>query len=308
MGWRVLNAAALLVVAVIPVSCEDASAPASAEEMRMERLERLMSRLVPLHRILGQPKAGDWLAEHEEPGQTFRQYTASSPVVPDARRNTVYVMPLGDFERPERRILDLAVEFLGLYFACPCRAGTAIPLSEIPESARRVHPAWGDRQVLTTYVLDEILKPRLPGDAVACIAITTADLWPGRGWNFVFGQASIRERVGVWSIYRYGDPAAGEEAFRRCLGRTLKTATHETGHMFSMLHCTAYECNMCGSNSLEEADRQPLWLCPECAAKVCWMAQCDPEERFRNLEEFCRRNGLTEAAEYYGGAARAVSR
>ena len=46
----------------------------------------------------------------------------------------------------------------------------------------------------------------------------------------------------------------------------LITATHETGHMFSMLHCTAYECCMCGSNHREESDRRPVYLCPECTA------------------------------------------
>ena len=27
---------------------------------------------------------------------------------------------------------------------------------------------------------------------VAVLALTTSDLWPGEGWNFVFGQASLR--------------------------------------------------------------------------------------------------------------------
>ena len=38
------------------------------------------------------------------------------------------------------------------------------------------------------------------------LAITAFDLWPGPGWNFVFGQASLTERVGVWSMARNGDP------------------------------------------------------------------------------------------------------
>ncbi len=90
------------------------------------------------------------------------------------------------------------------------------------------------------------------------IALTTSDLWPGKGWNFVFGQARLRERVGVWSLYRNGDPDESEGAFRLCLLRTIKTATHETGHMFSLRHCTKYECNMCESNNSEESDRSPM--------------------------------------------------
>ena len=84
---------------------------------------------------------------------------------------------------------------------------------------------------------------------------------------------------------RFGDPALSPKAFRLCLLRTIGTATHETGHMFSINHCTAYECNMCGSNNLAESDRYPLYLCPECMAKVCWASQTDPLRRYERLLE-----------------------
>ena len=151
-----------------------------------------------------------------------------------------------------------------------------------------------------------MLEPRLPKDAVAYIAFTTSDLWPGRGWNFVFGQASLRSRVGVWSIYRNGDPERSPAAFRLCLVRTMKTATHETGHMFSMLHCTAYECNMCGSNHREESDRRPIALCPECVAKLWWITKSDPVERYRKLAAFSRKNGLRAEADSYEKSVQAL--
>jgi archaemetzincin len=172
-----------------------------------------------------------------------------------------------------------------------------------------VHPSWGDRQILTGFVLDRVLAPRLPDDAAVYLALTASDLWPGEGWNFVFGQASLRKRVGVWSIYRNGDPDAAGAAFRLCLLRTLKTASHETGHMFSMLHCTEYECGMCGSNHREESDRRPLAFCPECAAKVSWATGSDMGDmkgRFRGLAAFCRANGLVPEAEFYESSLRAL--
>ncbi len=46
------------------------------------------------------------------------------------------------------------------------------------------------------------------------LALTTSDLWPGEGWNFVFGQASLSERVGVWSLHRLGNP---QIEFTTCL-------------------------------------------------------------------------------------------
>jgi archaemetzincin len=148
-------------------------------------------------------------------------------------------------------------------------------------------------------VLNSVLRPRLPANACAYIALTTSDLWPGEGWNFVFGQASLRQRVGVWSIARNGDPHADDAAFRLCLLRTLKTASHETGHMFSMAHCTFYECNMCGSNNRGEADRHPLTLCPHCLAKLCHATGADPLRRFQELIAFARREGLKPEQEFY---------
>jgi archaemetzincin len=151
---------------------------------------------------------------------------------------------------------------------------------------------------LTGYVCNVLLKPRLPKDAVAMIAFTAVDLWPGEGWNYVFGEASLKDRVGVWSMHRFGDPDASDDAFRLCLLRTLKTATHETGHMFSLPHCVLYQCNMCGSNSLPEADRQPLEMCPHCLAKLCYATGARPAKRFEQLIEFYKANHLKAEREF----------
>jgi archaemetzincin len=185
------------------------------------------------------------------------------------------------------------------YFNLSVTIRRPISLDSVPERAKRVHALWNVTQILTTYVLDEVLRPTLPDDAAAYIAFTTSDLWPGRGWNFVFGQASLSERVGVWSLYRQGDPHTGDAEFKRCLFRTLKIATHETGHLFSMQHCTAYACNMCGSNNREESDRNPLHLCCECVAKLCWATGSDPLKRYERLTEFCDENGLYLQSKVY---------
>jgi archaemetzincin len=204
-------------------------------------LRKVIAKLAPLHKKLGKPRPGDWLLSHKEPGQSFEEYLRCRPVLPTRKRPVLYVQPLGRFTKTQRKVVKLTAEFMGLHFSLPVKVLKLLPLSVIPAKARRVHPQWGDKQILTTYVLDKVLRPRLPKDAAACIALTASDLWPGEGWNFVFGQASLAQRVGVWSIYRNGDPAKNAAAFRLCLLRTLKTATHEIGHMFSMLHCTAHE-------------------------------------------------------------------
>ena len=115
----------------------------------------------------------------------------------------------------------------------------------------------------------------------------------------MFGYAALRDRVGVWSLARFGDPEESEAAWKKCLSRTLKVATHETGHMFSIAHCIAFQCNMQGSNSLEESDGQPLHLCPECHAKILYATRADPLERYQKLIDFCKQHELTEEQKFF---------
>jgi archaemetzincin len=153
--------------------------------------------------------------------------------------------------------------------------------------------------MLTRYVLFDLLRPRRPADAVAVLALTTSDLWPGEDWNFVFGQASLTDRVGVWSLARYGDPDAGDDEYRLFRQRMFKVALHEAGHMLGIAHCTAYECLMNGSNHLAEMDSRPLYLCPQDAPKVWWSCSADPARRYARLIEFAEQQDLTAEATYW---------
>ncbi|MCE5277807.1 MAG: archaemetzincin [Planctomycetaceae bacterium] len=271
------------------------------------QLKKMIPLLEPLFEKMGKPKPGEWLDRFKEPGQTFDEYLRCNPVLPRGRRSVLYIQPLGDFTAGQRRVVELTGQFSGLYFNLPVTFSKDLPLSVIPAKAQRVHPSWGDRQVLSTYVLDPVLATRLPQDAAAYIAFTASDLWPGEGWNFVFGQASLSQRVGVWSIYRNGD-ADKDQSFRLCLLRTMKTAVHESGHMFSILHCTAYYCCMSGCNNQQESDAHPLALCPQCLAKVCWATQTWPGPRYKALADFCRANGLKEQADFYDKCRLAVAK
>ncbi|MGO9113266.1 MAG: archaemetzincin [Thermoguttaceae bacterium] len=281
-------------IAVAIVAC-----PSHADEPSQATLPTRFEKLLPLHTKLAPPQPHDWLAEHKEPGQTYSQYLHGQPIRVDKRRRVLYVQPLGNFDSAQRKVLDRTAEFLGIYFQLPVKVRDDLSLDVVPAAARREHPTWHVKQILSTYVLEKVLPPRMPADACVYIALTTSDLWPGEGWNFVFGQASLTDRVGVWSIARNGDPHGDDAEFRVCLLRTLKTASHETGHMFSMQHCTLYECNMCGSNHREEADRRPLWLCPHCLAKLCHATGADPIKRFKDLAAFSKRTGLKAEQEFY---------
>lgn len=263
------------------------------------KIKKTIRQLKPLHEKIGEPKPGEWLASHEEEGQTFQQYVRIRPNTLTRQRNKLYIQPIGEFSKKQVELIKLSHEFLGIYFNCKVETLETKSEKDIPDDAQRDHPSWGDHQLLTTHILEKILAPEVPDDAFATIAFTSSDLWPGKGWNFVFGYASFRERVGVWSLYRFGDPEKSEDDFKKCLRRTLKVATHETGHMFSIRHCIAYQCNMQGSNSLPESDRQPTHLCPECHAKILHATGAAPIKRYERLIEFCKTHGLKEEMQFF---------
>ncbi len=269
--------------------------PAFPEEIESADLMKL----IPLHQIKTAPGPYDWLATHPEPGQDFDDYISSSPVSPDAERKCIYIVLLGDFDSVRKTIIEKTARFIQAYYTLPVRFLPPIPMSVIPPEARRVHPQTRDKQILTTYVLESLLKPLAPEDAFCLIAFTSSDLWPGEGWNFVFGQASLPDRLGVWSVYRNGDPHESDEMYRLCLLRSIKTGVHEIGHMFSMHHCIYFECNMNGSNHRQESDSRPVWLCPVCLRKLLWAVHENPVERYKNLVEICEEFGLMAEKKFF---------
>lgn len=281
---------------------------ASKPNDKSDAFKEPADKLKPLHRSKTEPGPRDWLASHDESGQTFQQYVASTPNRPSVERTTLYLQPIGEFDDAHDELIAETAELLSEFYNLPTKVLEPLGLDLVPEHARRVHPSWGDRQILTTYVLDKLLKPRRPKDAVALLALTTSDLWPGKGWNFVFGQASLRDRVGVWSLYRYGDPKGSPEERQQFRRRVFKVAVHETGHMLGIKHCIEYECLMNGSNHLVEMDARPMWFCPEDARKIWWACKADPAQRFQLLAEFAQQHSLNEEAKFWRRLLERVTR
>jgi archaemetzincin len=236
-----------------------------------------------------------------EPGQSFEAYVASDPVGPTARRTEIVLVPIGPFAEREEALLRTVADFTALWFDLPARIAPALPLPDEPDRWR----AWKGRrwgQYLTTPFLEQDLPPVLPPTAVALLGITMADLYPDEDWNFVFGQARLRDRVGIYSLARLGPEFLGEARTRETetqeLRRSLQVVVHELGHMFGLLHCKDNLCTMNGSNSLPESDRQPLHLCAECLRKLQWRIGFDVLQRYDRLVEFFARAGLHEEASW----------
>lgn len=270
--------------------------PAREAKKEITGLRAAMKKIEPFFKPMGEPEAYDWLGSHTEPGQTFDEYLVSDPTKPTKERQNIYVLPLGTFTPQQRQIINITADYLAVFYDLQVvtMANRAL-LPRLEKKDSRYNEFLRKRQVRTGYIMDSVLKPTLPNDAAALIAFTNEDLYPDDTMSFVFGQASLENRVGVWSLARL-EFNADRATF---LQRTLKIAAHETGHMFSMRHCTKYECVMSGTNHVAETDRRPVDACPECTAKICWLSDIDIVARYKKLAEFFRKNGLTkEASEF----------
>lgn len=283
------------------------SLAAQNAEKRLAALVKAKEAVAPFFVKMGTPQKGDWLENTPEAGETFEQYLANKPLIPTAEKHTVYIQPVGEFSAKQRSILLLAAAYMRVFYNLPVRLMAEKSLANVPPKWTRKNEYSGQTQIETTYFLDDFLPQALPPDAAALICLTTSDLYPKEGWSFVFGQADLRGRVGVGSFYRLENSEKGAADDKLLLARTLKIATHETGHMFSMRHCAKYECLMSGTNNLSETDRRPLDVCPECMAKICWAMNYDPAERYAKLAKFCAKQGWTSEAELFTKKAKAVN-
>jgi archaemetzincin len=250
-------------------------------------------------RPLKTPQITDWLANHEEPGQRVDEFVGSRPNLPDNRRRRIYLMPLGDLERSGGPSVAKLVEFSRAFFGLDT---AVLPVLDLRRTriTRRRNPTTHTEQILTTDVL-AFLKTRLPADAYALVGVTMEDLYPAADWNYVFGQASLRDRVGVYSFARYDPKLEGSKRVdgeRVMLRRSCHILAHEMGHMFGIAHCIWYHCLMNGSNHLEEFDGQPLHLCPVDLRKLQWSVGFDVADRYRRLLAFDTEAGFADEADW----------
>ena len=246
------------------------------------------------------PKSGDWLAEHYESGQTFDDFINSRVRRPDKIRSKIYLQPLGEFPKGQIPLLDRLREYAAAYFAMEVEVLPCLTLSD-SNLTTRINPYTRNRQILTSDILT-ILKKKVPSDAFCVLAITMEDLYPDPSWNFVFGQASLSERVGVYSFARYDPVFYGEKRSkdyeRVLLWRSCKVLVHETSHMFGLKHCIYFRCVLNGSNHLQESDSRPLHLCPVCLHKLQHNIEFDVVNRYGNLFGFYKKVGFEPEAQW----------
>lgn len=239
----------------------------------------------------------DWLTSHPEDPQDFEQFF-SDPYrnKPSPEKHCIYIQCIGSLGN-SRNVNEEYVQWLKSYCEAFFYGLTVKLLEPVPVSATRcsfrVNDSTHNLQIHAGQIL-RFLKKKKPRDAFCIVGITMIDLYPRDSWNFVFGQASLTDGVGIFSFARYcndfysphyegklkkpqkmtpGDYSIFNNYYRPevtsvLLLRSCKTLSHEIGHIFGLRHCQWLACLMQGSNHLEEADRRPLNLCPICLRKL----------------------------------------
>lgn len=278
---------------------EETPALSPSDLTEYQELRRLADSIVPLYAKLRAPQPDEWLAKHVEFGQTFARFLADRPARLADDYGRIAVVPVGELSPEQHELCALAAEYLQCFFGLAVDVCEPAPLEDVPDECQRLRDS-GERQVLTRYIMQRVLMPLCTDDTAAVVGITACDLWDG-DFNFLFGQGSAAERVCICSVARFGETqASGGEAL--VLRRTIGLATHETGHVFRLPHCTAYSCRMNGSNHLAESDSRPLEFCPECLPKVWWTCGVDPLARFDKRADFAARHGLTDEERFWRAA------
>ena len=242
-----------------------------------------------------QPARLDWLGIARERGQSFERFTQVVSNVP-GRDRRLYIQPVGEWGVEDADLLQRVRQFGIAFFARDVDVRSPLPIADGMRTRRN---RFTDVLQVNSRDLLAALAAAVPADACGVLAVTAHDLYPHDTWSFVFGEAIVDERVGVFSIARY-DPRFYDKPADPLLrlARVCKVFAHETCHMLGMRHCVFFNCLMNGSNHLAESDRRPLHLCPIDLRKLQWSLRFDVVERYERLLAFWRTVGLHAEADW----------
>ena len=263
------------------------------------------------------PGPQDWLSRFPTDPESFEKWESReerNEVV--AGKNTIYIMPIGEFseqaaleEQGKGRRTGLSDPFLAellkyakiFFFGLPVKMLPRVPVESLNATTRMFEVARGvKRKQLQTREIFLFLHHMLPRDAYCVLAITMLDLYPDRRWNFVFGQASTRDRIGVFSFARNhpdfftaDKPVSLDKlsevsilAKQMMVWRSCNILTHEITHMFGLEHCVYFSCLMNGRNHQEESDKAGSFLCPICLHKMQHAIGFDCVARYEAMLDF----------------------
>lgn len=262
-------------------------------------------------RPMPKPGAGDWLAERVEVGQSFTSFTKMQfRASPHGTYNTIILVTLGD--GLSATLQEHLRQYIATFYQTEC---VVIGIPDVDTAIREgpirtcVNAFTRQRQLFAgdamAYVEKCATRTRaLSRCAVATIGVTMEDLTKDDTWNFVYGQASLAEGRGIFSIARFSpefndEPvSSSEEREHVVLKRACKVVSHELGHIFGLKHCINFQCLLNGANHLGELNRQVLYECPSCTKKLQYSFGWDLQRRYTEIIALMVAYGFTGEATF----------
>jgi archaemetzincin len=246
-------------------------------------LKKILKTAEEFHKPIYTPEEEDWLSCEEEDGQTFDQFLYDRYNLMSVNRNIIYINPLQ--EMPQQFLDNILLYSQSFFYPMEVKLINIVSLQSLKVKSR-INQYSKKIQYHAGQINSKTVK-YVPNDAHCMISILLDDLYPESSWNYVFGLASIDERVGVFSFARYSSSFEKKnEAINfdnYLLYCSCSTLTHEICHTFGLEHCIYYTCLMNGCNNMEEAKKQPLYECPVCLRKLQYSIGFDILERYKKM-------------------------
>ena len=159
------------------------------------------------------PDSSEWLYSQikDRKGQTFYEWyrrCTTYKLFPNTIKNTIGLICIDEFNINilGNNLFDILSEITSIYYQMPVKIMDALSTETNNNNkiTQRIRDN-GCKQLLTKDIhqyLSSIIKEK--NDNLYCLmGITMIDLYPRPEWNFVFGQANIPNRTGIFSFARY---------------------------------------------------------------------------------------------------------
>eukprot|EP01084_Bolivina_argentea_P300403 517993_1 len=162
------------------------------------------------------PSFGDWLFsqtnKNEVNGQNFYEWYRRSltyKLFPTKDTNIIGLISVGEFNISilEYKLFDILSEITSIYYQMDVKLiGSISP--ENKDITHRIRKGTKLKQLLTTDIHSLLYdiknkEENIDNNLYCLMGITMIDLYPRESWNFVFGQAQIPKRTGIFSFARY---------------------------------------------------------------------------------------------------------
>jgi archaemetzincin len=125
----------------------------------------------------------------------------------------------------------------------------------------------GRRQYNGNELIKEV-ESKFASDSTKTLGLFNVDLFIPI-LTFIYGQAFLKGRTGIASLYRLSNERYGMKMDNVVLlDRFKKEVIHEIGHTFGLIHCHIPTCVMRSSTYVEDIDQKTESFCINCKTEA----------------------------------------